>query len=674
MNVLEEYLVKIGADIDRNAFNGANQAINQLAGAFRKLGSAMKYAGLLAAIAKLTEAVTQNIKAVADADMEYQKLAKTMWVTKETAKSLTMVTKTMGASAEDIAWVPELREQFFRLREEMNALQTPGDADGQLRWIREIGYDVQSLQLKLKMLREWIVYYLIKYLRPYIEELQQFIRWLGEKLGSNMPAIARRLARVLSSVVSLGVSALRLIKNVYEAISEFIGALPEKTKKMVAVFALAGAAIMSGPFGMFMVALGAGLLLLQDFFYYLDGKKSSRNLAPMWRWLMNADNPLRKLLNTIVKGLESILKNLTEIFEKAFTPERQKALKKAVDSIKQGLVDIAATLDYILNKIFGNGKDKVRGFWDFFGKQVQHKLDMVIHLGTALGKLMQGVAKLGRGDVTGAIKDFLGAGEEAVEAAKHTFIGQAALGMRDIITSGQNEKTVYDYFVGQGLSPEAAAGFVGNFMQESGINPADDTGDDGTSGGIAQWHSERWQALKDYASSQGTDWRDLLTQLNFVMHELRTTEREAYLRLLQAETPEEAARIISKYFERPDPESANNEQRSRNARDVYDAYANSGGSSLKFFEGSTEDPNDPFHLSKLNPFRRTSYAASLATGGGYVPYGGNTYNGGTINVGSIVINCQNSQPKAVAAAVQDKLLHLRAEPIIQARTERDGII
>ena len=71
--------------------------------------------------------------------------------------------------------LPELREQFFRLRQEMAELSTPADADGQLAWIREIGYDVQSLQLKLKMFKEWVVYYLIKELQPYIKDFQEFI-------------------------------------------------------------------------------------------------------------------------------------------------------------------------------------------------------------------------------------------------------------------------------------------------------------------------------------------------------------------------------------------------------------------------------------------------------------------------------------------------------------------
>ena len=67
MNIIEAYLVKIGATIDREAFNGAAQAINQLAAMAEKLGRAFKYGALLAAIAKVTEAIVQNIKAVKEA-------------------------------------------------------------------------------------------------------------------------------------------------------------------------------------------------------------------------------------------------------------------------------------------------------------------------------------------------------------------------------------------------------------------------------------------------------------------------------------------------------------------------------------------------------------------------------------------------------------------------------
>ena len=150
---MEEYLVGIGADIDQNSFRTANMALDQLK---NKLAGLKQFTGLLAlagALAAVGKAAVDTIKSVAQADMEYQKLAASMWVTKETAKSLSVAMKMMGVTQEDIAWVPELREQFFRLRAEMQQFATPEDADEQLRYIREIGYDIQALHVRLKMLK-----------------------------------------------------------------------------------------------------------------------------------------------------------------------------------------------------------------------------------------------------------------------------------------------------------------------------------------------------------------------------------------------------------------------------------------------------------------------------------------------------------------------------------------
>ena len=322
-NILEEYLVRIGAEVDKDAFAGAAKAINNLSGMLGKLGSILKYGAIFAGLAKVTEAVIDNIKAVASADLEYQKLAQSMWVTKDTAKTLSVVLKTMGASQEDVAWVPELREQFFRLRQEMAELSTPADADGQLAWIREIGYDVQSLQLKLKKFKEWGGYYLIKELQPYIKEFQKFIRWLNDKFGRNLPALARKVASVLASVVRVAMSLVKALKWLFEGIYNFIDALPSKTKALVAVFAVVGAAIMAGPFGLMMMAIGTALIMLEDFFGYLGGRESSNTLKPLWKWLTDENNPLRRLLEKLKEGIAFILEKLTELFEKVFTEERQ---------------------------------------------------------------------------------------------------------------------------------------------------------------------------------------------------------------------------------------------------------------------------------------------------------------------------------------------------------------
>lgn len=628
-NILEEYLVRIGAEVDKDAFAGAAKAINNLSGMLGKLGSILKYGAIFAGLAKVTEAVIDNIKAVASADLEYQKLAQSMWVTKDTAKTLSVVLKTMGASQEDVAWVPELREQFFRLRQEMAELSTPADADGQLAWIREIGYDVQSLQLKLKMFKEWVVYYLIKELQPYIKEFQEFIRWLNDKFGKNLPALARKVASVLASIVRVAMSLVKALKWLFEGIYNFIDALPSKTKALVAAFAAVGAAIMAGPFGLMMMAIGTALIMLEDFFGYLEGRESSETLKPLWKWLTDENNPLRRLIEKIKEGIAFILEKLTELFEKVFTEERQEKLKKTVANIAKGVAEIAEGLATIVESIFGKKYPVVKKFWDFFLTAVGKVVDKVLTLTNSMGHLMRALGKAMQGD-------FKGAREEFINAAA------------DENATGERSKYIQQKLISMGFTASAAAGVVGNLVQESGLR-TDAIGDNGTSGGLAQWHNERLDALKRFAAARGKDWTDLDTQIEFLAEEMRTSYADTYAKMQSAELPEIAGKIMTDEYERPDPASANYGQRIANARAAYEAMRSGNKQADDYPGGGGGDYN-----SLVAP---TSYAAGFTAGGtaGIMPMANSTanYNGGVVNVGGIVVNCGNvSDPQGVAKAVE----------------------
>lgn len=628
-NILEEYLVRIGAEVDKDAFAGAAKAINNLSGMLGKLGSILEYGAIFVGLAKVTEAVIDNIKAVASADLEYQKLAQSMWVTKDTAKTLSVILKTMGASQEDVAWVPELREQFFRLRQEMAELSTPADADNQLAWIREIGYDVQSLQLKLKMFKEWVVYYLIKELQPYIKEFQEFIRWLNDKFGKSLPALARKVASVLASFVRVAMSLVKALKWLFEGIYNFIDALPSKTKALVAVFAVVGAAIMAGPFGLMMMAIGTALIMLEDFFGYLEGRESSNTLKPLWKWLTDENNPLHRIITKLGDGIAFILEKLTELFEKVFTEERQEKLKETVANIAKSVADIAEGLATIVEKICGEKYPVVKKFWDFFLTSVGKVVDKVLTLENRLAHLWMALGKAIKGDFKGAREEFINA-------------------ITDENATGERSKYIQKKLISMGFTASAAAGVVGNLVQESGLR-TDAIGDNGTSGGLAQWHNERLDALKRFAVSRGKEWTDLDTQIEFLAEEMRTSYADTYAKMQSAELPEIAGQIMTDEYEIPDPASANYAQRQANARAAYEAMQSGNKQADDYHGGGGGGYN-----SLVAP---TSYAAGFTAGGsaGLMPMANSTanYNGGVVNVGGIVVNCGNvSDPQGVAKAVE----------------------
>ena len=103
------------------------------------------------------------------------------------------------------------------------------------------------------------------------------------------------------------------------------------------------------------------------------------------------------------------------------------------------------------------------------------------------------------------------------------------------LSGNDNAQKSFNFFIKKGLSPAAAAGIIGNFMQESGCDPSKHQVG-GPAQGIAQWEGARLEALYAFAASQGKPWDDLETQLEFLWQELTTDDMNARFNGLTPET------------------------------------------------------------------------------------------------------------------------------------------
>jgi hypothetical protein len=119
----------------------------------------------------------------------------------------------------------------------------------------------------------------------------------------------------------------------------------------------------------------------------------------------------------------------------------------------------------------------------------------------------------------------------------------------------QNANTIYQYFISKGFSKEQAAGFVGNFWQESRLNPNAVNQKSGAIG-IAQWLEPRKTQLLKKNNPYS-----LQTQLDFVWEELNSTEKNAYILIKASNTVEQSTYNIRKHFERPEESKANDTAR-----------------------------------------------------------------------------------------------------------------
>jgi len=110
---------------------------------------------------------------------------------------------------------------------------------------------------------------------------------------------------------------------------------------------------------------------------------------------------------------------------------------------------------------------------------------------------------------------------------------------------------------GGGLTPTAAVGIVANLKAESNLDPAIKQLSGGPGRGLAQWEKGgRYDTdpinLVKFANKKGTNWSDLDTQIDFILHEMeRHPEYKKVKDMLnKAGNVEDATLIFLKKYEK----------------------------------------------------------------------------------------------------------------------------
>lgn len=136
----------------------------------------------------------------------------------------------------------------------------------------------------------------------------------------------------------------------------------------------------------------------------------------------------------------------------------------------------------------------------------------------------------------------------------------------ELTNLGEPQKAVANEFSAVGFKLAVVAGFLGNFEVEGGYEGAQ--GDSGSAGGIAQWRGSR---RANFIAQFGKDPTEAThaEQAKFVVWEMQNPDEagmtvEQRDAILNASTPEEAAELIDKYYERSSGEAR--EQRKEAAK------------------------------------------------------------------------------------------------------------
>jgi len=134
-------------------------------------------------------------------------------------------------------------------------------------------------------------------------------------------------------------------------------------------------------------------------------------------------------------------------------------------------------------------------------------------------------------------------------AAASPIISDSIAGQRAPGSSGSGSaEEVMNFFTNKGFTREQAAGIAANIKYESDFK-TDAVGDSGKAYGLAQWHPDR-QANFSRVFGKDIKQSTFQEQLEFINWELSGPESRAKRAIMGARTPDEAAMLFDKFYER----------------------------------------------------------------------------------------------------------------------------
>lgn len=137
-----------------------------------------------------------------------------------------------------------------------------------------------------------------------------------------------------------------------------------------------------------------------------------------------------------------------------------------------------------------------------------------------------------------------------------------------VMQGNSTQAQIYNFFKSKGYTDSAIAGIIGNFVQESGLNPKSENSIGAF--GLAQWLGPRRRALEAFAKSKGKSASDISVQLEFAHKELM--DMKGGKNYMKMSDPKKAALWWSKKFERPGKSEANNPRRVKEAEKAMDLF------------------------------------------------------------------------------------------------------
>ncbi|NFJ61666.1 hypothetical protein FDF50_08290 [Clostridium botulinum] len=331
---------------------------------------AVVVAAVIAAVAAIKK-ISNFLNELGKQDVQYEKLSRQLWTTKENARDIDSALKTLGVTMQDLWLSPTLLKQFNQLRKDSQQLRLPPEFEDNIKVIQGLGLEFKRLKQFGKLAFQWIGHYILKYVAGPLAEFKQKLSRFNDKFIKIIPYIAKIIGSAIGIVLRILLLIFRVLEPIFSIVSKIVGfvidlieKIPRPIKKILKLIGVIAALIMAGPVGVILLIIA----LLDDLFTFLRGGKSvigsvfgffkEKGLDAM-RSIKNKFGDLKESLKEKIKenGWDEYYENAIKVFEGI----REKA-----------------------KEVWGDIKEWSKGVWDktkeFFtgsdGKDIKEKVEV----------------------------------------------------------------------------------------------------------------------------------------------------------------------------------------------------------------------------------------------------------------------------------------------------------
>mgnify|MGYP005759037551 CR=1 FL=1 len=325
--IIKEYLVSLGVqdNLSEGLGNALENADGEVQGFVKRFGKQFAIAGatVVSIVAATSFGIAKFLNYVADTNDEVSAYAAELGKTEDEAYRIKSALDVMGKSMEEIQADPELLKQFEELRANAEAIQLP-DMSQSVGQIKDMKLEFLKMKQEGMLALNWIGFYTIKYLQGPLQKAKEMLSGMNNGIIRNMPKIADTAGRALASIVRIGITIIRGAQAIFKAIKKVFDLIPKEVKIVMASLAALGLFIRAGPIGRLIMIISAALLLLDDFFTYIDGGEAK--LSGLWQKLIDIYNTLKDN-GTIDK------------FKEAFTNALE-FIQQTIINVKDGAIEL----------------------------------------------------------------------------------------------------------------------------------------------------------------------------------------------------------------------------------------------------------------------------------------------------------------------------------------------